>query len=172
MNELPVERTLGMQWNVELDKFQYRIIPNNKPFTRRGILSIIYDPFGFVSPVIFGAKLILQRLYRKKLGWDERIPDEELLYWKGGWQNYQFWKVLERFGVERCIKPENFGDAKKTELHHFSDASKAGYGEVTYIRQISQEGKIHCSSGISKSRLAPMKPLQCQGWNVLLLQWP
>ena len=46
MDELPVERVLGMPWNVELDRFQCRIIPNNKPFTTREILSIvssIYD---------------------------------------------------------------------------------------------------------------------------------
>ena len=52
MDEQPVERALGMQWNVELDKFQYRIIPKNKQFTRIGILSIvssIYDLVGFVS---------------------------------------------------------------------------------------------------------------------------
>ena len=93
-----------MQWNVELDKFQYIIIPNNKPFTR-GILSIvssIYDPVGFVSPVIFRAKLILQRLCHEKLGWDERIPDEELLDWKRWLAELP---VFERFGVERCIKP-------------------------------------------------------------------
>ena len=67
--------------------------------------------------------------------------------------------VLERFGVKRCIKPESFGDAKKTEFHHFSNASEVGYGAVTYIHQINQEGKIHCSFGISKSRLAHMKPI-------------
>ena len=41
MDELPVERALGMQWNVELDKFQCRIIPNNKPFTIKGIMIIV-----------------------------------------------------------------------------------------------------------------------------------
>ena len=100
IDELPVERALGMQCHVELDKFQHRIIPNNKPFTRRGILSIvssIYDPVGLVSPVIFRAKLILQRLCHKKLGWDERIPDEELLDWKRWLAKLP---VLEHFGVE------------------------------------------------------------------------
>ncbi len=66
---------------------------------------------------------------------------------------------MEKFSIERCIKPKNFGDVKTTELHHFSDASEVGYGAVTYIRQVNQDGKIHCSFGISKSRLAPMKPI-------------
>ena len=67
--------------------------------------------------------------------------------------------ILEHFGAKRCIKSENFGNAKKTELHHFSDDSEVGYSAVTYIRQINQEGKIYCSFGIRKSRLAPMTPI-------------
>ena len=57
--KLPVERALGMQWNVENDKFLYNINIMEKPSTRRGMLSItssIYDPLGFVSPLILRAK--------------------------------------------------------------------------------------------------------------------
>ena len=53
--KLPVERALGMQWNVENDKFLYNINIMDKPSTRRGMLSIIssiYDPLGFVSTLI------------------------------------------------------------------------------------------------------------------------
>ena len=39
-------------------------------------------------------------------------------------------------GTERYIKPKNFGDAKKIELHHFSDASEVGYGAVTSIKRV------------------------------------
>ena len=128
MDELPVERALGMQWSVELDEFQYIIIPDKKLFIRSSV--------GFVSFVIFQAKLILQRLCCKKLGCDETILNDELLQWKRWIAELP---VLEHFGVERCIKPENLGDAKKIELHHFSDSSEVGYGAVTYIRQINQE---------------------------------
>ncbi len=45
--DLPVERTLGVQWCVESDAFQFRVQLQDKPLTRRGILSTvssIFDP--------------------------------------------------------------------------------------------------------------------------------
>jgi hypothetical protein len=52
---LPIERALGLHWCVETDTFQFRITLQDKPFTRRGILatvSSVYDPLGFVAPVV------------------------------------------------------------------------------------------------------------------------
>ena len=51
---LPEELTLGLQWNVDDDCFGYDMNLAEKPFTRRGILSMtasVYDPLGFISPV-------------------------------------------------------------------------------------------------------------------------
>ncbi len=66
---LPVERALGVHWNVETDKFQYNVCIREKPATRRGILSVIssiYDPLGMAAPIILNAKLILQKLCQKE----------------------------------------------------------------------------------------------------------
>lgn len=37
---LPYERTLGVQWNMDSDTFTFKVEPKHKPFTRRGILSV------------------------------------------------------------------------------------------------------------------------------------
>ncbi len=74
--QMPVERALGVRC--------FKIEVNDKPLTRRELLSVVssvYDPLGFAAPVIFPAKVILQDLCRKKLEWDDPIPDEE----KGRW---------------------------------------------------------------------------------------
>lgn len=74
---LPVERVLGVQWCAESDSFKFKVILKDRPFTRRGILSVvssIYDPLGFLSPVVLVAKKILQDLCREKVGWDSVIP--------------------------------------------------------------------------------------------------
>ena len=50
---LPVERALGVHWNVEHDEFVFKIQVKDKPLTRRGLLSIvssIYDPLSFTAP--------------------------------------------------------------------------------------------------------------------------
>ena len=56
LDELPLERTLGVQWRVESDSFEFSVVLQDKPCTRRGILSTvssIYDPIGFVAPWCF-----------------------------------------------------------------------------------------------------------------------
>ena len=46
-DKLPVQRALGVQWNVSSHTFGFSIVIKDKPATRRGILSIVslvYDP--------------------------------------------------------------------------------------------------------------------------------
>ena len=109
-----------------------------------------------MSPLILRAKMLLQNLCRKKLGWDENIPAEDLIDWRKWLTELP---TIEQFSIERCIKPENFGDVTHTELHHFSDASEVGYGAVTYLKSVNNEGNIHCSFILGKSRLTPIKPV-------------
>ena len=156
---LPIERALGVRWNIETDEFTFMIRMKDKPPTRRGLLSIIssvYDPLGFTCPFILPAKSILQELSRMKLHWDEVIPDEMLTQWRR-WQNEL--PKLEEFSVYRCFKPLNFGNVVQNQLHHFADASEVGYGAVSYLRQVNEEGNVNCSFVIGKSRVTPLKPM-------------
>lgn len=78
-DQLPMERALGAQWNVQQDAFTFSMEIRPHAVTRRGILSVVgsmYDPLGFMAPVILPAKQILQDLCRTKLGWDDQIPQE------------------------------------------------------------------------------------------------
>lgn len=50
--ELPVERTSGLQWYVETAQFGFKVSAQERPQTKRGILSVvssIYDPQGFLA---------------------------------------------------------------------------------------------------------------------------
>ena len=42
-------------------------------------------------------------------------------------------------------------------LHHFSDASQDGYGQVSYLRLVDQKGMIHCGLVMAKSKVTPIK---------------
>nr|XP_054770423.1 uncharacterized protein LOC129278240 [Lytechinus pictus] len=152
---LPVERALGVTWDVEQDCITYKIIPKGKPLTRRGILSEIasvYDPYGYASPFVLIAKKILQDLTALKLGFDDPIPDEYRTRWLK-------WKdclpMMSNFRVNRCFKPSD--ETNKFQLHHFCDASESAYGVVSYLRMTSKRGQVHCSIILAKSRLAPLK---------------
>ena len=158
-DKLPVERALGVQWNVASDQFGFSIVIKDRPATRRGILSIIssvYDPLGFAAPFILNAKLILQDLCRNKYGWDDKIPDEFLHRWQVWLQELP---KLEQLTIDRCFKSPDLGEITSCQLHHFSDASQQGYGAVTYLRITGHDGNVKCSFVMGKSRLAPIKPV-------------
>ena len=76
LDSLPLERTLGVHWCVESDCFQFNIMLQDKPCTRRGILSTVssvFYPLGFVAPLLLDGKSILQELCRHEVDWDDPI---------------------------------------------------------------------------------------------------
>ena len=157
LENLPVERALGIKWDVQSDTFHFRIVVKDQPPTRRGILSVIssiYDPLGFVAPLILPAKAILRDLCRKGLDWDDRIPLKDLERW-------QYWlkqlPKLEQIAVEHCLKPKNFGGIVSSQLHNFSDALGVGYGAVTYLQVGNEAGNVHCAFLMGKLRQTHQK---------------
>lgn len=153
---LPMERALGVQWDVEQDCFTYSVVMKDKPLTRRGMLSVIasvYDPQGYAAPFVMSAKILLQELTALKIGWDEPLPQSLRQRWED-WQ--QDLTNMEKCSVNRCLKPQNF-DVKEYQLHHFSDASEKGYGAVSYLRLVNADGQVHSGIIMAKSRLTPLK---------------
>lgn len=60
---LPVQRSLGLYWDLETDSFIFRVSLKDTPFTRRGVLSTVsslYDPLGFIAPLTFKKKSYLE----------------------------------------------------------------------------------------------------------------
>ena len=40
-------------------------------------------------------------------------------------------------------------------LHHFSDASEEGYGQVSHLRMVNTDERIHCCFLAGKARVTP-----------------
>ena len=157
VGDLPSEQALGVLWNTETDNFGFKVTLKQKPMTRRGLLSIIssvYDPLGLAAPFLLQGKSINQELCRANLGWDEVIPEKIQIQWTKWEKNM---KQLERIAIERCYKPTTFGTVMECSLHHFADACEYGYGQVSYLRLVDKNGRIHCSLMIGKARVAPLK---------------
>ena len=156
---LPIERALGVQWCVESDTFQFRIVLQDKPLTRRGILSTIssvYDPLGFLAPVTLTGRQILQSLCRDRSDWDDPVPASLHNKWER-WRNSL--QHLEKLKIQRCYKPHTFGELTSVQLHHFSDASDHGYGQCSYLRLTDDTGQVHCSFVMGKARVTPLRPV-------------
>ena len=157
VDPLPLEKVLGIIWCIEMDVFNFHIELRDGPLMRRGMLSTIssiFDPVGFLAPVLLEGKRILQDLFKENASWDDLVPDHLGIRWRNWRQDLS---NLDNFEVQRCLKPDTFGVTEKIELHHFFDASETGYGECSYIRIINQLGKIHCSFVMGKARVAPLK---------------
>ncbi|KAK7879138.1 hypothetical protein WMY93_034081, partial [Mugilogobius chulae] len=154
---LPVERALGIQWCAETDKFKFKINLRERPHTRRGLLSLvssIFDPLGFLAPVILPAKRLLQEICRLRCSWDEDLPDSLIRSWTKWISGL---KQLEGFGVDRCVKTKLFGSPVSAQLHHFADASEDAYGTVSYLVLHNDRGDAQSTLLMARARVAPLK---------------
>ena len=155
-NQQPVERALGVSWNIEEDSFQFRVVEKEKPLTRRGVLSYIhslYDPLGFSAPVLLVAKQLLQELCQLKMDWDQEMPSELAKKWLA-WKDSLI--QIQSVSVARCYSPSVFREVTGRQLHMFSDASEKGYGVAAYLR-LTDEERVHTALVLGKSRVSPAK---------------
>ncbi len=149
------QRTLGIMWHIVKDAFVFASVEPPKHPTRRSLLAFvasIFDPLGFVAPIILPGKLILQSLCHQKFGWDNPLDDRAL-------QDMSSWigvlETMKSIEIQRCLifRKESSADL---ELHVFSDASEAAFGAVAYLRYTTGD-TIHCRFLMGKSRVAPLK---------------
>jgi len=161
---LPAQRSLGVYWELEKDSFTFRLSGDEKPFTRRGVLSTInsvYDPLGIAAPVVINGKRLLQQLMIAErtsvghLGWDDPLPEKQMSQWRS-------WKddlhALEDVAVPRCYQPKEFGETKRAELHVFSDASQDAIAAAVYLRVFNEHNDVSVALVYGQAKVAPMHP--------------
>ena len=78
----------------------------DQPLTRRGVLATVasvYDPLGFLAPLVLRAKKILQEICSRGVSWDESLPEEVRPRWER-------WKRdllrLNELQIPRCFEPK------------------------------------------------------------------
>ena len=152
-----VERALGTYWCLENDTIGFSIVLQDKPLSRRGVLSTIgsiHDPIGIAGPFVLPGRKTLQQITVETKDWDDDLSPEQRSAWEK-WRNTEL-PELEKIKVDRCYKPKGFKPVSKS-LHSYSDASDYGYGEVTYLRQVSEENEVCVALVMAKSRVVPRK---------------
>lgn len=87
---IPIEETilvhaLGLAWRPSHDQFCFTLkLPPEAVTTKRIALSTVaklFDPLGFLSPVIIRAKIFIQELWSIKIGWDDPLPPDLSSKW-------------------------------------------------------------------------------------------
>lgn len=146
-------KILGLVWSPAEDFFSFSVHSPLRTATKRVILSHvarIFDPLGFLAPIIFLAKALLQEIWRNNLDWDDPLP--ETLH--AGWAALtDEWSSLATIRIPRYI----FAARSQFQLIGFSDASSRGYAAAAYIRVSTLEGPIHSYLLKSKTKVAPSK---------------
>ena len=69
-----------MIWKLDVDKLyisEIKMPTNVDKLSKRKMLQIlaaIYDPLGLLCPVMIKPKLLIQELWKERIGWDEKVP--------------------------------------------------------------------------------------------------
>nr|XP_054593164.1 uncharacterized protein LOC129160055 [Nothobranchius furzeri] len=154
-DSLPLQRSLGLNWDLQADCFVFNVSDNVKPYTRRGVLSTVnslYDPLGFVAPVTIQGKAILRELTTEKGDWDSPLPKDMEQIWES-------WRAslsqLSGFSVPRLYTQTSPSEAYRRELHVFCDASIKAIAAVAYLRVVDARGNCCVGFVMGKAKLAP-----------------
>lgn len=155
-------KIVGLRCNPTNDGFQFIVsLPNSAPTRKRTILSTIaklFDPLGWVTPVIVTAKIFMQHLWRASLGWDDELPSPIRNKWERIYSKLSYLnglKILRWAGLSP--------DTVHAELHGFADASNSAYAAVVYLKVIPTSGCVSITLLASKSHVAQRQGAQRQG---------
>lgn len=151
------EKVLGMYWDTNSDTFRYKLknIPTGL-FSKREMLSFImriYDPVGLIANIVIEGKVLMQRLWKAGVDWDDNVPEFEMQNWT---------KFLNRIrSIENIHIPRCFSKTKHVvsrEIHTFVDASEDAFAAVAYMKTVHEDG-VDINIIAAKTRVAPTKPL-------------
>ncbi|GFX38365.1 integrase catalytic domain-containing protein [Trichonephila clavipes] len=115
------------------------------------VIAKLYDPLGFLGPVIAKAKVFLQQLWQCKLDWDDVLPNSIANEWR---EFVTTLKCIEEVKINRFIMAD---DNVRIVLQGFADASEAAYRAVVYLQCFLHNGAAKVSILASKSRVAPIR---------------
>ncbi|GFY05670.1 uncharacterized protein TNCV_4403371 [Trichonephila clavipes] len=161
---IPSESTtslvLGLIWDknsdtLEIDSESLKIDEKEK-ITKRKILSLVsrvFDPIGFLAPVMIQPKILLQATWKTKEAWDDEVNDEirkKFLKWGKQLKYFKNIKIPRWLGVM---------EESNLSIHTFVDASKTAYAACIFLRSESNTGSVTVQLLQARSRITPMKTI-------------
>ncbi|GFU94462.1 reverse transcriptase domain-containing protein [Trichonephila clavipes] len=150
-------KTKGMVWNPKSDSLNFKVSVKEKTiYTKREVLSTIaklYDPFGLIRPVITKSKIFLQKLWLKKINWDDSLPNISCIEWNNFVSTL---KTIENISINRYLLTYN---SERIILLGYCDASIAAYGAVVYVRSYCENYTPTTKLLASKSRVTSKKTI-------------
>ncbi|XP_075158007.1 uncharacterized protein LOC142231277 [Haematobia irritans] len=151
-------KTLGVRWNAKSDRFIFstNVLSHRAEYTKRQVLADIakiFDPAGWLAPIVILAKILMRKIWLSGEGWDENISHDCLRDWKKFRDSYS---MVESIQLPRWV---SYSPTCKIEFHAFSDASENAYATAIYVRVLLENNSICVNLLASKSRVSPVKTL-------------
>ncbi|XP_046145684.1 uncharacterized protein LOC123989001 [Osmia bicornis bicornis] len=151
-------KILGIKWIPHQDTLNFSTISATQrtQFTKRLILSEVaqlFDPLGFVAPVIIRAKILIQELWLQELSWDDILPLHITQRWLCIREDLT---SLAKLSIPRWF---NTTTTSTVELHGFADASVLAMAAVVYLVVHAPSTGTQASLVCSKTRVTPLKRL-------------
>lgn len=109
----------------------------------------LFDPLGWLSPIIIRAKTIMQNHWCLDLGWDDEVPIDVLTKWR---------TIRDDLQCVHLIKLP-YSSNQSIELHGFCDASIHVYSAVVYSRVMQSDGKYAVLLLAAKTTVSPIKTI-------------
>ena len=159
-NDDLVVKVLGMR--TQLDELRYPYLNNlqiHEKLTKRTMRKYsagIFDPAGYIGPALLKPKLLIQRLYKEKIEWDDRVPNVCVEEWNKWYQDMA--GNINDVRIKRCVNASAGASNVQYELVVFTDASVNAYAAVAYLRVVSLQA-VEVNLIFSKIRLCPIKPI-------------
>ncbi|XP_018375251.1 PREDICTED: uncharacterized protein LOC108769020 [Trachymyrmex cornetzi] len=153
---------LGLRWQPTTDTFQFTFdYQFDGEITKRKALSTIaklFDPLGFLSPILINAKIFIQELWAIKVGWDDPLPP----HIANQWHNF----VDELQEIPRITFPRWIGltGECQVDLHGFSDASQKAMAAVVYLPEWRFVSGQDNPADVATRGLTPSQLLNCPSW--------
>ena len=163
-HEFLAVKALGLLWKADNDCFSFQ--PNlgiSKITTKRQALQVVsrvFDPLGFVTPVMICGRVLLQQVWLQGTDWDELLPaavSDSLTDWLSQLDQ------LAGVQIPRCLCTG--AEAPESEVHVFCDASQDAYGAVAYFRTVDAPGDVTVRLISSRVRVAPVKAVSIPDWS-------
>ncbi|XP_062585397.1 uncharacterized protein LOC134247072 [Saccostrea cucullata] len=152
-----VHRSLGLCWSLNDDTFRFTIPAEEKPFTRRGLLSHVnslFDPLGFIAPITLSGKILLREVTSTGTDWDTPLQSEHLQKWTEWISSLQ---ILKDVTIPRMLSHVSISIAKTVEVHIFCDASEKAIAASAYLKVTDNDGHSSVRFLMGKGKLAPSR---------------
>ncbi|XP_015119042.1 uncharacterized protein LOC107042495 [Diachasma alloeum] len=156
--EKSITKLLGSCWHQASDTFRYKSRKFNSAVITKRVLSSeiaqIFDPLGFIAPVVVQEKILLQELWKIKVNWDDQLPDN----YKERWTTFRKdLNDLDKLSVPRWLRLST--ETSNIQLHGFADTSEAAMSAVVYIRTENINEPTSTILVGARTKVAPIKPM-------------